>query len=82
MSPAVAEDLSLARAGSGVAVAEVAPASAAAEAGLEKGDVITDLDGTRITSTRQFERATGGGNTYYRLTLQRAGRVLQTEIGG
>ncbi len=82
VSPAVAEDLSLPHAGPGIAITEVAADSAAAEAGLEKGDVITDLDGTRITSTRQFERATGGGNTYYRLTLQRAGHVLQTEIGG
>ncbi len=82
LSPAVAEEFSLATVGQGVAVTEVVPESNAAEAGLEKGDVILNLDGDRITSTKQFERATGTNHSSYRLTLARGGQVVQTEIGG
>jgi serine protease Do len=41
----------------GVVVANVDPASAAAEAGLQPGDVILEVDRTRIASTNDFDRA-------------------------
>ncbi len=82
LSPAVAEEMSIGSVKEGVVVTDVDPRSNAAEIGLEKGDVIMSLDGGRITSTKQFEKATSGNHTYFRLTLARGGQVVQTEIGG
>ncbi len=41
----------------GVLVTQVAPGSAAAEAGLSPGDVIQEVDRVRITNTADFDRA-------------------------
>jgi serine protease Do len=41
----------------GVVVTEVAPYSAAAVAGLEPGDVITEAGGRQIMDTKDFEEA-------------------------
>ena len=81
-SPAVAEELSIAIVREGVVVTDVEAGSNAAEIGLEKGDVLIALDGSKITGTRQFERAIGSDRSYYRLTLARAGQIVRTEIGG
>lgn len=43
--------------GAGVTVARVVPDSGADEAGLETGDLITDLDGTRISSMEDLTAA-------------------------
>ena len=81
-SPAVAEEMSIEGVRDGVVVSDVDPGSNAAEAGLQKGDVILGLDDERIASTKQFERAANRNSSYYRLTLARGGQVVQTEIGG
>jgi S1-C subfamily serine protease len=81
-SPAVGEEMSLQGVHEGVVVADIEAGSSAAEAGLEKGDVILGLEGERITSTKQLQRVTAADRSYYRLTLGRGGQVVQTEIGG
>jgi Do/DeqQ family serine protease len=45
--------------GEGVLVAEVAPESAAAEAGLQAGDVITAIDGYAVASASEFHHFEG-----------------------
>ena len=81
-SPAVAEDLSIEGVRDGVVVSDVEAGSTAAEAGLQKGDVVVRLDGDLMKSTRQFARATDANRSYYRLTLSRGGHMVDTEIGG
>jgi serine protease Do len=44
------------KAQSGVVVEEVAPDSPAAKAGIKTGDIITEFDGERVRSVRQFTR--------------------------
>jgi serine protease Do len=41
---------------SGVAIEEVTPNSAAEKAGLKSGDIVTEYDGERVRSARQFTR--------------------------
>ena len=81
VSPAVAEEMSIQGVHDGVAVSDVDQNSNAAEAGLEKGDVILSLDNERIASTKQMQRLTDAAHSYYRLTLSRGGRLVETDIG-
>ena len=83
LSPAVAEELSLSRSKNGVVVTEVDDGSNAAATGFQKGDVILALNSQRVGSTKELARMTGSGDQlYWRLTLERNGRTMETEVGG
>ena len=81
-SPAVAEDFSLSGSREGVVVADVEENSNAAYAGLQKGDVILGLNTTKITSTKTMERTTSTRADYWQITIERAGQMIRTELGG
>jgi len=59
LTPDLAEAMGLAQAGSGALVSEVANESAAERAGIERGDVIVDMDGTPIVSSTQLRNRIG-----------------------
>jgi hypothetical protein len=65
--------------GPGVVVAEVLPDTPAARAGLKRGDVIEDVNGTAVLSGEQFrqvvQQAPGGSEAVLRVT--RAGQVRE-----
>jgi Do/DeqQ family serine protease len=82
ISPAVIEDMSLENASKGVVVAEVEDGSTAAGVGVQKGDVVMAVNGTKIENTRDLERASAAKANYWRLVIQRGGQVIQTVIGG
>jgi len=82
ISPAVIEDMSLEGASKGVVVAEVEDGSTAAQVGVQKGDIVLAINGQKIESTRDGERATAARANYWRLVIQRGGQVIQTVIGG
>ena len=83
LSPAVAEEMSLGRSRNGVVVTDVDDSSNAAVTGFKKGDVILSVNNQRVASTKELSRMTGGGDhMYWRLTMERAGRTLETAIGG
>jgi len=73
----------------GVFVMEVSPKSAADEAGLKKGDVITQVDGETVTSDAQLAEliARDKPGDHVKLTYMRDGRqntadaVLQSKLG-
>jgi serine protease Do len=67
---------------SGVAVEEVRDGSAAAKAGLKKGDILTDFDGERVRSARQLTRLveeTPDGRTV-KTTIVRDGKRVELSV--
>lgn len=82
LSPAVAEELRIDTEGSGVAVLEVADNSPADAAGFRAGDIIVDVNGTRIASTKDLDMATRGTARAWRVTVTRAGRTITAVLGG
>jgi S1-C subfamily serine protease len=59
LTPEVARELRLEANTNGVVVTDVAPDSAAAEAGLREGDVIQQVNRKNVTTVREFEQALG-----------------------
>ena len=82
ISPAVAEELSLDNADEGVVVAEVAPDSLAANFGVQKGDVVLEVNGAKIATTRDLETASGQRARFWDLAITRGGQMIRTRIGG
>jgi S1-C subfamily serine protease len=82
MSPAVAEELSLDGASQGVVVPRVGDNSTAAQVGVQKGDVIVAVNGQKIATTRDLEKACAERARLWDLTIQRGGQTIRTELGG
>jgi S1-C subfamily serine protease len=85
LSPAVAEELSLkTEAGSadeGVIVTDVAPDSLAANLGVQKDDIVVELNGLAIKSTRDLEKAAAQRVRLWDLTISRGGQLIRSRIG-
>ena len=79
LSPAVAEELRLDRT-SGVVVRETQSYSPARRVGLRPGDIIVEINGTRIDRVRELRRAVSEGSQVWRLAVQRGDEVLRTAI--
>lgn len=83
LSPAVADELSLPLDAQGVAVTGVSPELQAAQLGLQRGDIVLELDNRPIPDTATLEKALkahrGRG---WLLSFQRAGQAISLRIGG
>ena len=82
LSPAVMEELSLEGAGEGVVVATVGGGSTAAEVGIQKGDVVVAVNGQKIATTRDLEKACAERARLWDLTIKRGGETIRTRLGG
>ena len=82
LSPAVMEELALKDPNEGVVVADVTDGSIAAEIGLRKGDVLVEVNGKKIATTRDVARVAGEHPRYWDLTILRDGQVIRSQIGG
>jgi S1-C subfamily serine protease len=86
LSPAVVEEMSLQIADDGppkgVIVDDVAADSLAANFGVQKGDIIVDVNDTAIKTTRDLEDVCAQRARYWDLTISRDGQVIRTRIGG
>jgi Do/DeqQ family serine protease len=82
MSPAVAEELSLEGAAGGVVVASVGDGSTAAEVGVQKGDIVVAVNGQKIATTRDLERACADHARLWDLTIKRGAETIRTQLGG
>jgi len=82
LSPAVKEELSLAGANEGVVVATVRDGSTAAAVGVQKGDVVVAVNGRKIATTHDLEKACSERAQLWDLTIQRGGQTIRTELGG
>ena len=70
------------RAGQGVLVASVAADSVAARAGLKAGDVITAVDGKRVSSPQDFSRQMRSGGSTVTLTIIRDKQERELKLEG
>jgi Do/DeqQ family serine protease len=82
VSPAVIEDFSLQDVDDGVVLADAPPDSLAANLGLQKGDVVLEVNGAKIATTHDLENAANARPSLWDLTIQRGGQVIRTRIGG
>jgi S1-C subfamily serine protease len=81
LSPAVAEELTYTGpAGSGVIVSEVRPDSQAAYAGFRRGDVILEVNGTRIDNTRRLAEAAQQRVAQWNLAIQRGDQTIRQQF--
>src|SRR5262252_1416033 len=62
LSPALAEELQLQNVEEGVAIVDVDSGSYASNLGFQRGDVIEEVNGQRISKTRDLERLTSAPN--------------------
>jgi S1-C subfamily serine protease len=86
LSPAVLEEMSMETttedAPKGVIVSDVAADSVAANYGVQKGDVIVEVNGAEIHTTGDLEQACADRPRYWDLTISRAGQTIRTRISG
>jgi Do/DeqQ family serine protease len=80
-SPAVAEELQLG-ASEGVVITELDDGSAAQQVGFQKGDVVMAINGDKVGTTRDLERAMRAGSQVWQITINRGGQTMTTVLGG
>ena len=66
----------------GVVVSDVAPDSLAANFGLRKGDIVVEVNGAAIKTTRDLVEATATRVRVWDLTISRGGELIRSRIGG
>ena len=82
LSPAVLEELSLEGPREGVVVAAVADGSTAAQVGVQKGDVVAAVNGQKIATTRDLEKACAERTRLWDLVIMRGGQTIHTRLEG
>jgi len=74
LTPEVARQLNLSSSAAGVVVTDVDPQSAAAEAGLQRGDLIQEVNRKPVHNTQEFQQAlASAGNQSALLLVNRGG---------
>jgi len=81
VTPAITRGLGLSVEG-GILVSDVTPGGPAAQAGLQRGDVITSIDGKPVTDVGHFRNLVAGTvpSTRVQLTIIRNGRQQTAEV--
>ena len=82
LSPALADELQLKSADSGVVMVSVPDNSIAAQFGFRPGDIIVDVNGARIEATHDLEKASEAQARSWRVTIQRGGQRIAAVFGG
>jgi S1-C subfamily serine protease len=80
-SPAVAEEIGVEGVIEGVVITDVEDNSTAARVNLKKGDVVVEVNNSRISRTKDLEEAASTRPRSWRLTIRRSGQVIQTVLG-
>ncbi len=82
LSPALAEEIAFRGRPEGVVIVDVDATSPAARAGFARGDVVVDVNGIAIASTRELASAAAVRPPIWRLTIRRNGQILQSQFRG
>ncbi|MDR3375601.1 MAG: DegQ family serine endoprotease [Ancalomicrobiaceae bacterium] len=80
LSPAVAEELGMSAVVEGVVVTSVADGTVADRVGFKKGDVILDINGTKIVDTKTLVRIAGSEPDLWRFSVSRGGQVIRMAL--
>jgi Do/DeqQ family serine protease len=81
LSPAVADELSIGDT-KGVVVVETEAYSIARRLGVQPGDIVAEINGEKIDSTKTLEKLVGKGARLWRMSIKRGGQTIRTVIGG
>ena len=82
LSPALADQMQVQNAESGVVVVTVPDNSIAASFGFRAGDIIVDVNGERIDKTSDLEKASETPARAWRVTIQRGGQRISAVFSG
>ncbi len=77
LSPRVMDELKLSGPDSGVVVVSVARGSPANRVGIRAGDIVEEINGRKITSTKMLARIAASEPRLWRFTLNRGGRKVR-----
>jgi Do/DeqQ family serine protease len=80
LSPAVVEEYSIEGVKEGVLLDSIDDESPAANVNFQKGDIIVAVNDMKILTTRDLEKALVGKHYYWKLTLVRAGQVINSVL--
>ncbi len=81
LSPAVADELSIQET-KGVVVLETESSSIARRIGIQPGDIVLEINGEKIDTTRGLEKAVAKPARLWRMSIQRGGELIRTTIAG
>src|SRR4029077_11128124 len=82
LSPALTDELQLQNVEQGVAIVDVDAGFYASNLGFQRGDVIEEVNGERITKTRDLERLSGTPNRSWRIIILRGGQKISAIYSG
>ena len=82
LSPALADEMRIDSATSGVVITDIADGSIAQSLGFQKGDVVQAVNNTTINETRDLDRITRAQARAWRITITRGGQQLSVTFNG
>ena len=81
LSPALADEMGLDLMAHGLVVTEVRRGSAAQRYGFKPGDIVQDLNGTKIGTVAEFQRNLDQSANRWRMTIRRGDETLAFSVG-
>lgn len=82
LSPAAAEELKVPADRTGVAISAVDSGSIADQVGFQPGDILVEINGARVKSTKQAADLAAGRASVWRIAIERNGQVMQIALRG
>jgi len=80
LSPAVAEELRMYNEFSGVVIADIQARSNAAYVGFKPGDIVVEINGAEVTSTKDLSKLTAKRQRTWNITFKRDGQLRQVSL--
>ena len=66
----------------GVVISEVENNTPAQVVGLRPGDVVLEVNGEKVSRSREFEKLVANPQRVWRLQISRGGQIMTTTVGG